>query len=231
MGKDVKKTDSHKRIKPLVEYYKEYGNIANIKQNQEYMVDGECVKIGWIIANLRQDKKKGVLAEDIIELLDYMGMQWDGNNLFEEKKKILLAWYMENKTLANLTQYSTLQYGGEVVDIGKILLGIRKDKKKGLLTDAQIELLESLGIVWAPKDKETAFHSLVKYKEMHGTIAHIKSNDVFEVGGKGVLVGRQINNLRTKYNKGLLSEEEIKYFESLGIVWGKSSSQKHDKEM
>ena len=219
----MNKKDMYGRIRPLISYFKEFGTIDNIKQNQEYEVNGEIVKIGWIVANLRQDKKRGSLSHDLIEILDYMGMNWGKTDFFERKKKILLAWYLENKTLGNLTQYSKFQYGDELVDIGTILSQLRQEKKNGQLSSAQIELLDNLGIVWAPKDKQSAYDSLVKYKEMFGTIADIRTNDKIVINGEEVLIGRQISHLRSRYNKGMLDQEEIEFFESLGIDWGKRS--------
>ena len=112
-------------------------------------------------------------------------------------------------------------YGDQEVDIGQILLGIRKDKKAGLLTDAQITLLEMFGIVWAPKDKEIVYAGLIKYKELYGSIANIRSDQKLVVDNVEYPVGKQINNIRTKYNKGLYNDDEIAFFEDLGMVWNK----------
>jgi len=59
------------------------------------------------------------------------------------------------------------------------------------------------------------------YKNIYGSIANIKYDETFVYGDKICNVGRQINHLRTRYNKGLLTKDEIDFFEDLGMVWNK----------
>ena len=77
------------RLKPLMEYFKIHGSIADIKQNETFEYNGENVKIGWLVTNLRQDKKKGLLSQSVIELLDYMEMNWNLLKRFKRKYMIL----------------------------------------------------------------------------------------------------------------------------------------------
>ena len=129
----MKKNDVYKRIRPLIAYYKNFGTISSIKQNDEFDFDGERVKIGWIIANLRQDKKKGLLAEDLVDFLNYMGMSWNGQDFFDNWKKYFDYWYLKNKTLSNLNQYTKMEYNGNLINIGEILSKAREYKRKNIL--------------------------------------------------------------------------------------------------
>jgi len=138
---------NYDRIKVLMAYYKEFGTLSNIYQDQEYVYNGEVIKIGWIVSNLRQDKKKGLISKDTVDLLDYMDMNWDGKHLFDYYKKYIVAWFLQYKTLSNLTQYSKFQYGDQLIDMGYILTYLKGAKKKGELTKAQIDFLDLCGIV------------------------------------------------------------------------------------
>ena len=209
------KKDKYSRIRILMEYFKVFGTIGNIRQDTIFK--GE--QIGMKVANLRRDKDN--LSIEIVELLDYMGMNWNGQDIFKKVKPYLLAWYFKHKTLSNLTQYSKMEYDGMEIDMGEMLLNIRRAKRNEVLTDAQIEFLDNLGIIWAPHDKYTAYASLVYYKKVHGTIANITTNEVFLYEGIEYRVGRQVNHLRERYNKGLLDEDEIEFYEDLGMCWVK----------
>lgn len=226
MKEEGKKTFSSNRIKILMEYFKTYGTLKNIKQRDVFELYGTQINIGNIINELRREKKLGILKNDLIELLDYMEIKWEGKSLFEEKKVVLLAWYYKHHTLSNIKQATQFDYNGTIVDIGEIVNRLRIDKKKGELTDAQIQFLEMCGFVWEPKGFENIYAVFVAYKEEFGSIADIMYSDTYTYGGKVYGVGRQLQYVRKKYNAGLLSQNEIEFFENLGIVWGKTRKQK-----
>ena len=216
MGND-KNEGINPRLKPLIEYFKVYGSIGDIKQLDDIVVGG--VKINYLISNLRRDRKKGVLNQETVELLDYMGMVWEPQNPFEKNKKILWAWIKQNGSLENLTQYSTMEYDGELVDIGDILTNLRKAYKKGVLTEAQIEFLEMNGVVFAPKSTEVAFASLIDYAKNVEPLSKVKCGATYFYEDKTYNIGRQVSHLRTRYKDGKLKPADVKLFESLGMVW------------
>ena len=126
--------DVYRRIRPLMAYYREYGNL-DIKQDVVYQYDGKEVKIGRLIAELRRDKRNGKLSEGVTKLADLMGMSWDGKESFQDIKKDLDTWYAKHKTLQNLTQYDKIELeDGQVVDCGDALRRIRKYYKTKMLT-------------------------------------------------------------------------------------------------
>ena len=212
--------DTYKKIRPLMAYFKENGTLKDIKQKTEYDYNGKNVKIGWLVQGLRRDLKNEKISDELKEILDYMEFDWNKNSVFDNNKKYLMAWYIENKTLSNMTQYSTMQYGDEIIPIGDVLGELRKLKKNDELSDAQVEFLDMCDIVWAPKDTETAYSSLMAYYDEFGSLSGIKMKDTYEYDGKTYNIGRQINHLRERYNKGKLDKDEIEFFESRGMDWG-----------
>jgi hypothetical protein len=124
-----KNIDVYKKIRPLMAYFKEFGTLKDIKQKTEFEYNGEVVKIGWLVQNIRRDLKNEKISSEMKDMLDYMEFDWEKNSIFENNKKYLLAWYFENKTLSNMTQYSTMKYGDEEIKIGNVLGKLRTLKK------------------------------------------------------------------------------------------------------
>ena len=219
------------RLKPLIKYFKEHGTIADIRQKHEVIIDG--VRVNFLVTALRRDKRNGNLNQETIDLLDYMGMIWEPQNPFEKNKKILWAWIKQNGSLENLTQYSTMEYDGELVDIGDILINLRKGYKKGVLTEAQIEFLEMNGVVFAPKSAEVAFASLIDYAKNVEPLSKVKCGTTYFYEDKTYNIGRQVRHLRTRYKEGKLKPADVKLFESLGMVWSlvERKDKKKEQEM
>lgn len=212
------KRDFFKRIEPLYTYFKEFGSLEGIKQNDVYEIDGKVCKIGLLVSNIRMDRKRGLISDTEVKFLSGMGFDW--GDTFKKRLKPLLVWHKKHKTLKNLTQYSTMDYEGNPnFNIGEILSSLRREKKEGKFSLEQIEILDKLGIVWAPRDKHVVYSALVKYYQTYGTLRDIKNTDKIAVNGEIFNIGRQINHLRTRYNKGLLDESEINFFDSMGMVW------------
>ncbi len=222
-----------KRLEPLKAYYKIFGDISSIKQNEVFEFNGKDINIGDLVSNLRRASDK--LTDNEIELLDMMGMKWDGNNNFEKIKEDIKLYYDTKGSLDDLTQYSVLKIGRgkdtKIIDVGNDLNYLRRKYKDGKLTTAQIIYMEMLGVEWAPKDAEVAYAAMLAYADEFGSLQGIKMNSVYEHNGETVNIGRQLNHLRTRYNKGLLDEDDIYLFTSLGIEWDGRKKKTDQSEM
>jgi len=207
-----------KRISPLIEYFKEHGTLADIKQTDTIIVNGEVVRIGWLITNLRQEKRKGLLQDTDIVFLDYFDMNWGdtiANNI-----DVIKHYYKNYKSFNSLTQYSKdYNYKGKKVNIGSILANLRTDYKEGRLTEQQIKELVEMGLKLAPKKVDNVLAPLTAYYQKFETLANIKNNEEFEFNKKIYKIGRQINYFRTKYHKGELKQEYIQALNSMGMRW------------
>ena len=216
-----------KRIAPLIEYFKQNGTLSKIKQTDEYEFNGEMVKIGWLITNLRQEKRKGLLQDSDIVLLDYLDINW--GDVLNQHLEVLEDYYLKNKTLSGLTQYAGVYlYKDKVVSLGNIISYLRQSAD---ITKEQVEDLEQKGLIIAPKSVENVLAPFVAYHKKYGTIADIGANEVFELDGKTYNIGRKINYFRTKYNKSLLKQEYIDKLNEMGMCWSKRKQEENSIEL
>lgn len=216
-----------KRINPLIEFFKKNGTIEGIKQTDTTLIDGEVVNIGWLITNLRQEKRKGLLQETDIMLLDYLGIDW--GDVLNQHLEILDHYFSKNKTLSDLTQYSgNYNYKNKMVSLGNIVQYLRTCED---LTNEQIESLQKKGLILAPKSINNVLAPLMAYYEKYGTIANIGINDTFEIEGKVYSIGRKINYFRLKYNKGQLKQAYIDKLNDMGMCWSKKKQEDYSIEL
>ncbi len=219
---------------PLEHYYKVFGNL-DIKYNEVYEYDGEDVNIGGLISELRRNHKAGKLTDDEIEYLELMGMKWNGNDHFKSIKENLLLYYNTYGTMDGLTQYSVIKVGRgkdkKVIDVGSSLNQLRVLHRDGELSVAEELFVKNLGIDLSPRDTEKVYGALIDYAEKNGGISDIKNKDVYEYNDKTVNIGRQINHLRTRAKKGELSDDEIAYWDNLGMKWNGRTKNNIEKDM
>lgn len=216
-----------KRISPIIEYFKKNGTISNIKQNEVFEVDGEVIKIGWLITNLRQEKRKGILQDYDIILLDYLGIDW--GDILSQHFEVVEYYYAKHGTLSTLTQYSgDYKYKDKVVNLGYIVTYLRQSKD---LTKEQIESLEQKGLNLAPKNIDNVLAPIKEYYQRKGTIADIVHSDTIIIDGVKYNIGRKINYFRTKYNKGQLKEEYVDALNAMGMKWATKKQEENLIEM
>ncbi|MBE5734899.1 MAG: hypothetical protein E7361_00375 [Clostridiales bacterium] len=218
---------------PLEHYYKVFGNL-DIKKNEVYEYDGEDVNIGDLVSNIRRKYKAGKLTDDEIEYLELMGMNWNGKDHFKSIKENLLLYYNTYGTMDGLTSYSVVKIGRgkdkKVIDVGNSLNQLRVLYRAGELSVAEELFVKNLGVDLSPRDTETVYGALIDYAKKNGSISDIKMGDVYEYNDKTVNIGRQINHLRTRANKGELDDDEIAYWDGLGMVWdGREKMRKSSK--
>ncbi|MEU7195647.1 Helicase associated domain protein [Streptomyces xinghaiensis] len=99
------------------------------------------------------------------------------------------------------------------------LCTVRYRRKKGTLDPRREAQLNKLGIIWEPvEEKNRRFHDALRaFREEHG---HLRVPQSYKTEGKdSINLGASVVNLRTRYTKGELSDGEIEFYESLGMVW------------
>ena len=124
----------------------------------------------WIVYN-RQRYLGGNLPSDRVERLEALGMVWDtGSILWEKSYAAAVQYYLENHTLEIPVKYVT----PDGMALGVWLGSQRAAYKEGVLTDAQIEKLEALGVDWTNRNDRKWQHRYelaVEYKKEHGSLA------------------------------------------------------------
>ncbi len=194
----------------LKSYYDELGSLDNIKMSDVYVYNGHSINIGRVIINLRQEYKNGLLSEDRIEQLNNLGMKWK-----YDKYEWFKAYYSEFGTLSNIKSGDVYLYRGKIIQIGKLTSVLRQDYKKGRLSEEEIALFESMGIVW----KYDRVEHFREYYRQVGSLKTIKRNTIFNYNGKDLKMYELLRQERLRYKNGLLDAETIKELESMGIIW------------
>lgn len=154
----------------LIKYYNQNGNI-NIKQKQIY----ENYPAGKWLANFREAYKNNKLPEDQVEKLNKLNMLWSdvkkvsSISLFNKKYEILKAYYEEygNLNISTKQVYKSYPVGDYVKQFRD---SYRKQGNYTFLSESQIKQLESIDMVWNPKQEkeiikeEVPSYFIKKYK-------------------------------------------------------------------
>lgn len=204
-----------KRIKPLVEYFKNCEDktigIGDIKQMDEN---------GYLISELRREYKQGKLFPEEIELLEYIGMKW--GYTFTDSLELLKLWCAKNKcTLKEANQYSKLQINidSKIIehDIGALIGRFRMAKRNGELSEMQVQILDIMGLIWKPRKVNILYKHLIAYAEEVGTLENIPKNMMYEFDGETRNIWRQAERLRKKYIDGTLKQDIVDFFEKYNL--------------
>lgn len=154
----------------LIKYYNQNGNI-NIKQKQIY----ENYPVGKWLANFREAYKNNKLPEDQVEKLNKLNMLWSdvkkvsSISLFNKKYEILKDYYEEygNLNISTKQVYKSYPVGDYVKQFRD---SYRKQGNYTFLSESQIKQLESIDMVWNPKQEkeiikeEVPSYFIKKYK-------------------------------------------------------------------
>ena len=191
--------------KLAINYYKESGNL-NVPIN--YIVDG--VKLGEWIDSQRNLKKENKLTDWKIEQLNKLGMKWQVNDFWEENYMDVEKYYKKHGDL-NIPQ----KYEVNGRKLRKWLSNQRKLRKKGMLTDDQINKLNKLGMQWQiPCTWEEVFLKADEYYKKYGDLLVPIDYEV-----DNYCLGSWISHQRKLKKENKLSEEKIEQLNSIGMVW------------
>lgn len=88
-------------------------------------------------------------------------------------------------------------------------------RKKGMLSEEQIEKLDKLGFIWNAKNErwEKSYAEAVRYKKEHGSHPSRTASDE-----STKMIYQWISNQKQAYKKGTLSEQRVQKMLKLGIV-------------
>lgn len=185
----------------------------------------------WIVYN-RQRYLSGNLPSDRVERLEALGMVWDtGSILWEKSYAAAVQYYLENHTLKIPVKYVT----PDGMALGVWLGSQRAAYKEGVLTDAQIEKLEALGVDWTNRNDrkwQTAYEAAVKYHAAHGNL-DVPTEYIDE---DGILLGKWVSRQRYAWqnperSSARVTPERKALLDELGMNWEKTDSWQHRYEL
>jgi superfamily II DNA or RNA helicase len=191
------------------EFYREHGHI-NVPRTMAF----GGWKAGAWLNNLRRRFRRGELDQAVVVRAESLGIEWNPRDRAHEYLDRLGAseFYREHGHIN--VPYKT-EIGGWRA--GVWLNGIRQKFRRGELDQAVVVRAESLGVKWglhvSPEEGLDRLGASEFYRE-HG---HINVPRTMAFGGWKA--GAWVGSLRTKYRKGVLSNETVARAESLGIDW------------
>ena len=103
--------------------------------------------------------------------------------------------------------------------IGQWKRDIKKEYKKGKLSEEQQRRLEEAGMIWnegKTKEQQKTTEEKIEYLIKRGNIGSIKANEKDE---KGNPIGQWKRDIKKEYKKGKLSEEQQRRLEEAGMIW------------
>ncbi|WP_295267913.1 Helicase associated domain protein [uncultured Catenibacterium sp.] len=201
------------------QYYEEHGNL---EVPSRYITE-DGISLGNWISSVRKWYSSGVhkkyLQRNRIKLLEDIGMIWRTSDYFWEQNFMLAkAYYKEHGDLDIPSNYTTkdgIQLGSW---LGRQRKLYNRTGKGALLTESQINRLESIGMHWTSRVDhiwEKGFIEARNYKEKYGNLdvpVKYKSENDFSLG-------QWIQRQRKVYKQKKISNERIDRLTAIGMNW------------
>lgn len=176
-------------------------------------VTGKSKLACWISHQRGRYKQQRIaLTADQIRKLEEIGMVWEPHkSLWEEMYSLAFQYHEE---YGNLIITADQQYKN--ANLEGWISSQRSKKRQGKLSAKRIERLNNIEMIWDAKvdsDKcwEEHFTEAEVYYKKHGNLRVVLRDSS---------LGRWINNQRTFFTKGELSQERVNRLNSIGMIWG-----------
>ena len=203
-----------------VKYYKQHGNLD---VPASYVSD-QGVSLGKWISNLRTWNKANVhqkyLTPERKKLLEEIGIIWSKfDYLWETNYYSACQYYKMHGNLIVPSNYVTR----EGLRLGKWIRRLRSrratgDPKYGNLSEAQIQRLDEIGMVWGTQYEQAwlrHFQEAEKYAAQHGNLK-VPAAYVTDSGDR---LGRWVALQKERLRSGKLSQEQKQKLDALGMCW------------
>ena len=190
--------------------YKDEHGDCNVPQSMGGLGD-------WVF-NQRISYTKGSLSRERVGRLEEIGFTWrfvatDGADVLTKLRYWEELWNWRYRELKEYRdKHGDCNVPQSQGGLGKWVSHRREEFKTGKLSDERIARLESIGIVWDLREQEwlDSFEELTKYKA---------ENSDCNVPRKQGSLGAWVDNQRTFYKNGKLSQERLDLLESIGFSW------------
>lgn len=178
--------------------------------------------LGRWISTQRKNYKKGVLNEERTRKLETLGMVWDAG---VDSEELWEQWF--RKASAYYAAHGHLNPMEGELRTWVLAQRAAKKGKRGCLTEAQIQRLEGIGMVWEPlTDQWQEMYQHAKaYYQVHQML-NVPCNYSTETGVRlGHWIARQRrcykNFLAGKEGQGIgtITPERIAQLNELGMIW------------
>jgi hypothetical protein len=103
-------------------------------------------------------------------------MVWEVRVRFKDRLAPIKAYYNEVGSLGNIKVKDIYQFQGKDIRIGSLINSLRSDYKTGKLTQEDIELLNSMGMIW-----DATFRENIKNRQANNIDNDFENNDDLSV--------------------------------------------------
>lgn len=195
-----------------LQYYEEYGNIDVPLEYENF--DG--FRLGAWIASQRSKYRNSKLKPNQIKRLEDLHIKWNPTkDSWRDAFSYAEDYYKKHGDLLVSAKY--ISPNG--FRLGAWLSSQRVKRKKGLLTDEQVRLLDSYNMCWDVNEKKwlDGYAEAKQYFLEHGNL-NIPNNYITETGFR---LHEWIGTNKMAYKKGNLSNEKVSMLEEINICWNK----------
>lgn len=177
------------------------------------LVAGADDKLQNWVGVQRSSKAQGKLDFERQAQLDALGFSWVGemnDHKWDEMYQRLKAYH---------AQHGNADVPDRWKEDRKLAAWVgaqRQRRKKEMISDEQIQLLDVLGFTWQRRERgswEDRYQELIEFKASHG---HCNVSFAYEEVPK---LGAFVNTMRTQKSSGLLRQERIELLERIGFQW------------
>jgi len=194
--------DWQTRFNTLVAYKEKNGN-CNVPQKRDF---------GRWVHNQRQLYTKGKLSQERTAQLECIGFEWavEVQQHWEERFTELVS-YKEKNGNCNVPKREGA--------LGIWVSNQRSMYKKGKLSQERTTQLEGINFNWSMREHSSESNAKQWGKQYVELVDYNKKNGNCRVPRKHGALGNWVDNQRSKYKKGKLSQERIAQLESIGFEW------------
>jgi len=168
--------------------------------------------LGWVRLQ-RSLMARGKIDAERKSQLDALGFSWVGE----------MNDHRWNEMYHSLKDYHTRHGNADVPDgwkedrkLARWVGQQRQKRKKAMITDEQVRLLDKLGFTWQHRERgswEDRYQELLEFKAKHG---HCNVPFAYKETPK---LGAFVNSMRTKKASGELSQQRIELLDRIGFQW------------
>ena len=222
-------------------YYEHYGNLEisqKFKTKNGIDYDENGIKLGFWINNQRKsalDKSDNIISIERKKLLDEIGMRWEklgGYVLtWNEKYELAKKYYKHYGNIKVPRIFKTkngVDYDEDGFKLGFWINNQRKlalDKNDKTISIERKKLLDEIGMCWKKLGEyvltwNDKYEIAKKYYEHYGNLnvkKRFRTTDGINYDKNGFGLGEWLVRYRQKYNKNLLTKEEVELMNAIGM--------------
>lgn len=182
-------------------------------------IDKSGINLYTWLNGQRQEFKNGLMTESHKRKLEKLGISLMPNEEKWYKGYKALIWYKNNYSDTNVKIDYVSPAG---FNLGKWVAHQRENYRNEKLNEIYKNKLLSLGFIFNPNVDNDEYKKklLLDYYENHGNI-NIPRNYIV----KEINLFEWLQTKKKKYVQGLLKDDEIAFFNDLGVIWNKYEEQ------